>query len=85
MTVETLIQILESGPVGVLAIIAFILWRMERALHTFTAYLKGRNEVQDEIESTRDAKLNLIHNAIVRRNHEEDRNAAAGRVSNGGL
>ncbi len=87
MNVDVLMELLSHGPVGVLAFIAYVLWRMERGILQFISYQKGRNEVNDELERWRDTKLRAIHNDILRRNanDEEDKPVTGRRIADNGV
>lgn len=73
-------ELLKAGPVGVLAFIAYVLWRMERDIQKFMSYQKGRNSLNDELERWRDTKLRAIHNDVLKRNQHDEESTPATRA-----
>lgn len=57
MDVDTLLKLVEGGATPALGVIAWLLWKMDKALTKFIAELRGQ-------QTARDNKLDEMHNDI---------------------
>lgn len=64
MDLETIWRIIDEGSTPVIAVIAILLWRLEKLIGEFLAEIRARDEASAEHQKVRDSKLDKIDNDI---------------------
>ena len=57
MELDTILKILNNGDIGVLALMGYFIWKLDREVSNLLAEIRAQQE-------SRDAKLNSIHSDI---------------------